>query len=156
MLSVAHVEALNAIPVDFYGENNNLREINETWKLYLDHHTLNVTTSDVWMEKRLSLFHDILHLISVYLGYRFTRSQIARDIYSPQAHSDLENEQTIIRRGLVKLFNMEISLPMAVTEFPATADDESLANHRDIQKAILEVLEGRRPLPVTNVPDAIG
>lgn len=45
---------------------------------------------------------------------------------------------------------------MAVTEFPATADDETLANQAALQKLLLEVLEGKRALNVSNVPPAAG
>jgi hypothetical protein len=154
MLSPGHVEALNAIPVEFYGTRGKLKEINDAWKVYLDHHTQEAPPTDAWLQKRLDLFEDLLHLISQYLGYKFTRSQLARDIYHPRAHGELEGEQTIIRKGLVKLFNGETVLPMAVTAFPATADDEALASQAAIQKALLEFLEGRRAINVSNVPPA--
>ena len=155
MLSPDHVEALNAIPVEFYGAKGKLRQINESWKVYLDHHAQDGPFTDVWAQKKLDLFQDMVHNISQYLGYEFTRSQLARDIYSPRAHGELENEQTIIRKGLAKLFNGETVLPMAVTEFPATASDEALANQAAIQKTLLEVLEGKRPINVANVPPAV-
>jgi hypothetical protein len=154
MLSPGHVEALNAIPVEFYGTRGKLKQINDAWKVYLDHHAQDAPVTDAWLQKRLDLFQDLLHLISQYLGYEFSRSQLARDIYSPRAHGELENEQTIIRRGLVKLFNGETVLPMAVTEFPATADDETLASQTAIQKALLELLDGKRAINVSNVPPA--
>jgi len=151
-LSPGHVEALNAVPVEFYGTMGKLKQINEAWKVYLDHHTQDAPATDAWMQKRVDLFQDLLHLISQYLGYKFTRSQLARDIYSPRAHGELESEQTIIRQGLAKLFKGEAVLPMAVTEFPATADDETLATQAAIQRALLEVLEGERAVKVNNVP----
>lgn len=150
-LSPGHVEALNAIPVEFYGTKGKLKKINDAWKVYLDHHTQDAPATDAWLQKRLDLFQDLLHLISQYLGYGFTHSQLARDIYSPRAHGELENEQTIIRKGLVKLFNGETVLPMAVTEFPATADDDTLASQKAIQKALLELLNGKLAINV-NVP----
>ncbi len=152
MLSPGHVEAFNAVPVEFYGGSGKLKQINDAWKLYLDHHHETSNMSEVWAQKRMDLFFDMLHLISQYLGYQFSRAQLSRDIYNPRAHGDLENEQTIIRQGLVKLFNGEGSLPMAVTEFPATADDETLANQTALQKLLLEVLEGKRAVNVSNVP----
>jgi hypothetical protein len=119
MLSPMHVEALNAVPVEFYGTSKKLRQINDAWKLYLDHHTIDGPATEVWMQRRLDLFHDLLHLMSQFLGYSFSRAQLARDIYSPRAHGDMETEQTIIRQGLAGLFKGEIALPMAVKEFPA-------------------------------------
>lgn len=148
MLSPGHVEALNAIPVEFYGARGQLKKINDSWKLFLDHHAPDLATNDAWLQKRQDLFLDLLHLISQYLGYQFTRSQLARDIYNPQAHGELENEQTIIRKGFVKLFNGEAVIPMAVREFPATADEKSLANQAALQKLLLEWLEGQRSVKV--------
>lgn len=134
MLSPQHVEALNAVPVEFYGKNKRLKQINEAWKLYLDHHDNRLPANDAWAQKRLDLFLDMLHLISQFLGYNFTRAQLGRDIYSPRAHGDLETDQTIIRRGLVGLFKGEITLPMAVKEFPAA---EPTA---EVQAAVEQIL----------------
>jgi hypothetical protein len=144
VLSPSHVEALNAIPVEFYGRRGKLKEINDAWKLFLDHHTGDINTDAAWMLKRQDLFLDLLHLLSQNQGYDFTRSQLSRDIYNPRAHGELEDEQTIIRKGFVKLFNGDISFPMAVTEFPATADDYTLAAQAKLQGLLLEWLEGQR------------
>jgi hypothetical protein len=119
-LSPVHVEALNAVPVEFYGAGGKVKQINEAWKLYLDHHDDRLVMNDVWGQKRQDLFLDLLHLLSEFIGYSFSRAQLGRDIYSPRAHGELETEQTIIRKGLVGLFKGDISLPMAVKEFPAS------------------------------------
>lgn len=119
-LSPQHVEALNAVPVEFYGTSKKLKAINEAWKVYLDHHDPNLPPNDAWAQERLNLFLNLLHLMSQFLGYSFSRSQLGRDIYSPRAHGDLEAEQAIIRKGVVALLKGEIALPMAVKEFPAT------------------------------------
>ena len=118
MLSPSFVEALNAVPVDFYGKGNNLKEINDAWKLYLDHLDQNVQPSDAWSQKKIDLFNDLLFRISQFLGYRFSKAQLARDIYSPRAHGELEAQQETIRRGLAGLFTGDTSLPLVVKEFP--------------------------------------
>lgn len=146
MLSPAHVEALNAIPVEFYGTNGKLKAINEAWKLYLDHHDTRGPPSEAWAIKRLDLFMDLLHLLSQYLGYTFSKAQLKRDIYSPAAHETLETEQTQIRNGLAKLLNGEAALPMIVKEFPATANAEALENSAEIQRLLIAVLKGERAL----------
>lgn len=148
MLSPGFVEALNAVPVEFYGTRGKLKQINEKWKEFLDHHAPDIPTNDAWMQKRLDLFVDLLHLISQSLGYGFTRSQLARDIYNPRAHGELENEQTIIRKGLVKLFNGETVFPMAVKEFPATVDEQTFDNQAALTKLLTEWLEGQRAVKV--------
>ncbi len=117
-LSTTFVEALNAIPVEFYGSRKELRLINEAWKLYLDHHLSDGTFSEVWAQKRIDLFIDLLHLISKFLGYAFSKAQLRSDIYSPRAHENFEADQNIIRQGLVSLFKGETALPLAIKEVP--------------------------------------
>ncbi|MGY6697603.1 MAG: DUF6680 family protein [Roseinatronobacter sp.] len=134
MLSPSHVEALNAVPVEFFGSGTKLKQINEAWKLYLDHHDERLAPNDVWIQKRRDLFLDLLHHMSQFLGYGFTRAQLDRDIYSPKAHGDLETDQSMIRKGIVALLNGEIALPMAVKEFPATEPTP------EVQAAILKLL----------------
>jgi len=145
MLSPQHVEALNAVPVEFYGSSGKLKKINEAWKLYLDHHDERLPPNDAWAQKRLDLFLDMLHLISQFLGYTFSRAQLGRDIYSPKAHGDLETEQTIIRKGLVGLFKGEIALPLAVKEFPAT-DPGNAELQAALQQVLTDALQGTKPL----------
>ena len=121
-LSTVHVEALNAIPVDFYGKESSLKEINEAWQLYFDH--LNVKPIDeVWMDRRKVLFIDPLYLLAKFLRYSFSKAELQRNIYSPTAHGDLEEDQTMIRRGLVKLLKGEINLPLAIREVPHTSNE---------------------------------
>lgn len=148
MLSGEHVVAFNAVPVEFYGGGKKLRALNDAWKLYLDHHSIDGPATDAWAQKRLDLFHDLLHLMSQYLGYSFSRAQIARDIYSPRAHGELETEQTIIRRGLVGLFKGEIDLPLAVKEFPPT-EAGSPELQLALQQVLADLLQGQKPLTAT-------
>ncbi len=145
MLSPQHVEALNAVPVEFYGSSGKLKQINDAWKLYLDHHTTDGPATDAWAQKRLDLFQDMLHLMSQFLGYNFSKAQLARDIYSPRAHGDLETEQTIIRRGLVGLFKGDIALPLVVKEFPA-ADPGNAELQAALQQVLTDALQGVKPL----------
>ena len=54
----------------------------------------------------------------------------------------------------MKLFTGEAALPMAVTEFPATADEATLEAQAALQTLLKEVLEGKRAISVSNVPPA--
>ncbi len=147
-VSPAHVEALNAVPVEFYGTSKRLKQINETWKIYLRHHEPPFEPDKVWADKKTELLIDLLFKISTYLGYRLTREQLAKDIYYPGAHTELENEQTIIRRGVAALFTGQAVLPMAVKEFPV--DEQTLLNQAALQKLLQEWLEGQRAVKVQN------
>lgn len=147
-VSPAHVEALNAVPVEFYGKSKKLKQINEVWKIYLQHHEPPFEPDKAWADKKTELLIDLLFEISTYLGYRLTREQLAKDIYYPGAHTELENEQTIIRRGVAALFTGQAALPMAVKEFPA--DEQVLLNQAALQKLLQEWLEGERAVKVQN------
>lgn len=119
-VSPAHVEALNAVPVEFYGKGGKLRAINDAWKIYFDHHTVQGPPSEVWVQTKRTLFVDLLYLMSEYLGYSFSKAQLKSDIYHPQAHLDFETENALIRERTIALLKGEISLPMSVKEFPET------------------------------------
>lgn len=147
-VSPEHVEALNSVPVEFYGSGRKLKKINETWKIYLQHHEQSVGFNAKWAEKKTELLIDLLYQMSLFLGYRLTREQLFKDIYYPGAHTELENEQTIIRRGMTRLFTGEAALPMAVKEFPA--DEQVLLKQAELQKLLQEWLEGQRTVKVRN------
>ena len=48
--------------------------------------------------------------------------QLKKGVYSPQAHGDLELEQTMIRRLALKLLSGDNALKMEVTSFPLNED----------------------------------
>lgn len=148
-LSPGHVEALNAIPVEFYGRGKKLKAIVDDWHTYLD--TLENKGNlegQVLAVERQSAFLNMLHKISTYLGYSFNRSELEKDVYYPTGHRVIEDDQDIIRRGFASVFKGEIAIPMAVKEFPATADDQTLANQAALQKLLTEWLEGQRAVKV--------
>lgn len=148
-LSPQHVEALNAVPVEYYGTGRKLKGVVDAWHTYIDLlDNKNGLEGQVLALARQNAFFDMLHNMSSFLGYSFNRSQLEKDVYYPEGHKIIEDDQEVIRRGFAQLFKGEISLPMAVTEFPATADDQSLANQEALQKLLLEWLEGQRAVKV--------
>jgi hypothetical protein len=149
ILSPQHVEALNAVPVEFYGTSGTLKSINDAWKLYLDHLNDRNFPSDAWGQKRFELLMDLLHLLSQFLNFSFSRAQLSRDIYSPTAHGELESDQTIIRKGLVSLFSEGGALPLVVKEVPTAAPGEAELQAA-LQKVLTEVLQGKQPLAITD------
>ena len=131
-LSPAHVEALNAVPIEFYGNSRHLREIVDSWKAYLDYLSQENVSPEVWVQKRFDLFVDLLHKMASFLGYNFNQVEISREVYSPKAHAQIQNEQDIIRQGFAKLFRGEIALPMDVKVDPQFAH-----NQIELQKHLL-------------------
>ncbi|GFN24377.1 hypothetical protein ADE_00750 [Achromobacter denitrificans] len=148
-LSPGHVEALNAVPVEFYGPGKKLKLIVDDWHAYLD--TLENKANlegQVIFEKRQNAFLDMLHKMSTYLGYSFNRSQLEKDVYYPTGHRVIEDDQDVIRRGVASLFKGETAIPMAVKEFPATMDQKTFDSQAALTRLLTEWMEGQRSVQV--------
>lgn len=115
-LSTAHVEALNAVPIDFYKD----KKIMDTWEEYFAHLTNAPAGNPVWGQKRLDLFVKLLAAIGSRVGYDFNVAEMNR-IYFPTAHGEMEDEQNAIRKGLAAMLKGGV-LPMAVKEFPSSPE----------------------------------
>lgn len=133
----SHVQALNAVPVEFYGSSRPLRDITEAWKLYLDHLNKRGDADKAWGEKGEDLFVAMLGAMSNFLGYHFDPVELRREAYLPRGHAEAWNDQEVIRRGLVSVLSGERPLPMAVH-----IDEEALAAQKRIQAALLAWLNG--------------
>lgn len=150
-MSPAHVEALNGVPVEFYGSKGRLKIINDKWKLYLKHHEPPIEPDEAWFEKKGNLLIDLLYQMTLFLGYNLTRDQLAKDIYYPGAYSELESEQTIIRRGVAALLTGQAALPLAVKEFPV--DEKVMLDQAALLRLLKEWLEGQCTVKVRNEND---
>ena len=105
-LSGRHVEALNHIDLEFDPKRDADSKVLTAWKTYLD--VLSDTPTDdaqqaARYEKREECFVDLIWEIGKYLGFSFEKRAIKRDAYSPIAHGELEDEQRLIRKGIVEL-----------------------------------------------------
>jgi len=145
ILAPKHVEALNAIPLAFYGKRGALREIVQAWKVYLDH--LNSTEIDpnVWLPRRIELLVALLHRMSRYLGYDFGLVELKKEAYVPRKHGDIEMDEETIRRGLAKVLKGEPSaFPLELRAWP-TMDEQAKAaaeGQKELQKELLAWLRG--------------
>lgn len=151
-LSPGHVEALNAIPVEFYGHGSKLKAINDDWHAYLDTLTNTQLEGQVLAVERQKAFLDMLYKMSAYLGYNFNRSELEKDVYYPTGHRVIEDDQELIRRGFAAVFKGELAIPMAVKEFPATVDETTFDNQAALAKLLMEWLEGQRAVKVEKSP----
>lgn len=146
-LSPGHVEALNAIPVEFYGPNKaKLKEITDAWQSYLDALSDDTLSHEASTMTRMNHFVDLLHLMSKYLGYDFSKSEISKNVYTPTGHINIETDQETIRRGFVSVLRGETSIPMNVTGFPY--DEEAAAKQATLNERMLEWFEGQRTVKV--------
>ena len=119
ILSPAHVEALNVVPIEFYGKKPSFVEVVDAWKAYIDYLYKDIIDNKSWAEKRVELLNIMLTKMASALGYKFNSVEISRELYSPKGHAAIEGDQEIIRKGLAKVVRGEMALPMAVTSFPA-------------------------------------
>jgi hypothetical protein len=120
-LAQNHVEALNSISLAFYGSEKGIREIVEAWKEYLRHlndTSMISTDPGVWGAKRTDLFVDLMHEMSKFLGYKFTKVELRQEVYLPKAHWDWEADQAEIRRGTIAMLKGEVVFPVHIVGVP--------------------------------------
>ncbi len=119
-LSPAHVEALNAVPIEFFSD----KAVMDEWETYYTH-LCTGPINDVWVATRLDLFIKLLVIIGRRVGYRFNVAQMHR-IYSPTAHEKIEQDQEAIRKGAAALFRGEVALPLKIVEMPVNPEGAQL------------------------------
>lgn len=142
-LSSNHVQALNMIDVEFYGE----KEVIRAWKAYLDHLGEAQESPELWGSRQLGLFIDLLDEMATSLGYDFDRTTIKNTSYFPEGHGQMEEEQLKIRRGLVELLSGERHIPIAF------ASDAGEAEQQKWQNLIEDFLAHNRPIAVKIMAD---
>jgi len=137
-LSPAHVEAINAIPIEFYGGSRKYNSIREAWRQYMGH--LNDTQMDqnIWLTRGQDLFINLLKEISIALKYQFDKEELSKEIYLPKAHNIIENEQEFIRRNVVKLLSGE--QPIAIDLRSINADPQAIREWTEIRQLAIHYL----------------
>lgn len=149
-LTQHHVEALNSIPIEFYGTDKKLRAIVDAWKAYLDHTGATIGeggfSNERWNEKYHELYIELLYLMSQFLGYEFNKVELLKEFYSPKSHHWIESDQEIIRKGLAKLFSGELAIPMDIKSFPV--DNDEIKAQAELRKAALKWFAGDSALGV--------
>ncbi len=156
-VSADHVQALNMIDLVFYGSyffgihrrSKTEHTVIDAWREYHDH--LNTKfdkeAAPVWNTRTDELFTNLLFAIAKDVHFKFDRVQLKKGVYSPQAHDELELEQRLIRKLILKLLSGENALKMAVTSLPV--DEEALKAQVATSKALSEALSGKGTLTVT-------
>ena len=148
VISADHVQALNMIDLEFHGSK--FKKVTDEWKIYLDHLGSfpkgDENLQAVWGEKRIDLLAKLLMEMGRSLGYEFDVVHVKKGIYSPEAHAQFEDENTLIRRGLVRLLYGDSSLSMDVTSFPVS--EEEISQQKAIRESIQNLLDGKLDLSV--------
>ncbi|HVZ24086.1 MAG TPA: DUF6680 family protein [Vicinamibacterales bacterium] len=107
-VSPRHVEALNAIEIEFSSGRGSDKKVADAWRLYLDHLNDTVDPNDSgaltqWGKKGDDLLTDLLYEMSQALQFEFDKVALKKGIYSPKAHGEMEIDQYMLRKYLVEL-----------------------------------------------------
>ncbi len=90
-LSVAHVEALNRIDLEFVGDVAGDKPVVEAWRAYLDHLSQKDMPPDLWNDKRVELLASLLKAMGQSVGYSFDLTHIKRSIYTPGLWGEIDS-----------------------------------------------------------------
>jgi hypothetical protein len=109
-ISLQHVQALNAIELEFYPREGKYKKVIDAWRVYIGH--LNqpkipveeVARIQAWNDRRQELIVDLLYEMSQSLGYDLGKDMLKRDAYYPDALAIMENEQTALRKAVLQVF----------------------------------------------------
>jgi flagellar basal body-associated protein FliL len=145
VLSATHVEALNRIDLEF-SDDKKYKKIIEAWKEYFDNLSNRKESKDeikIWAARNEELLANLLFEMGNSLGFSFDKVLIKRNIYSPQAHADIELENTLIRRGIIRLLTSETSLPVT-----NVVDEENLKKQLELQELLLNYYKNKEPINV--------
>src|SRR5215475_5617430 len=113
MLSAVHVEALNAIPIDFYGK----KKVMDEWETYFQHLNSSGPENDAWYQRRVDLFVNLLTAIGREVGYSFNTAQM-HNIYFPKAFGIRGNDSDAIQIGMAAIMRGQASFPIEVKVAP--------------------------------------
>ncbi|HEX3860077.1 MAG TPA: DUF6680 family protein [Stellaceae bacterium] len=140
-LSPAHVEALNIVPIEFYGKRASFKRVVDAWKEYIDYlYRDKEEDPRRWAERRSELLKIMLTKMGTALGYKFNSVEISRELYLPRRHAAIESDQEIIRKGLARIFSGEMAFPMDVKAFPTDLD--ALQSQASLQTQLSRWLSG--------------
>lgn len=122
-LSLDHVQALNAIDVEFYDKSHKCKAVIDAWEEYKDYLTpINEQQAQERTQpNRDSLFQALMVAMADSLGYQFKKSDIRSSAYMPRYQVDAELEWGMLRRALLSVTQRGI-VPVEVYD----SSDESM------------------------------
>lgn len=117
-LAPSHVEALNLIDIEFDAKKAKEKPVIDAWKLYHSHlNDQSYEDNEAWMKRTELLLVDLLHAMSICLGYPFDKAHIKNSSYYPRGHGEVEFDQHATRKALVEV--LEGRKPLSVISWMA-------------------------------------
>jgi len=110
-ISYRHTEALNMIDMEY----NGVTDVTYAWSEYL-HHLNTSTESNQWNHEKDNLFVELLHKMSNFLGYSYTKLDIKNKVYSPQGLYHQELNQLEINDYLAAILTGRSSLSVSIVQ----------------------------------------
>jgi hypothetical protein len=117
-LSPRHVEALNAVPLEFRKTRKN-KKILATWKAYIDHlGTDSAKDLSAWINTGTSLLVELLYEMSQRLGPKIEKLSIEKEAYLPIMFNTIEMESQAVRKQILEVLDGRGTrkIPVAVFE----------------------------------------
>ena len=153
VLSPKHIEALNAIDIEFSSDNDKDKKVRESWKAYLDqlgHYPKDGTEDEKkrWGDKNSELLVELLSVMCDAVGYHFDKTHIKRAAYVPERFFNVEFEQDFLRRSFVELFSGQKKFPIEFHIPPGKESPPPDENQEKLQQLMIEYYEGNKPLRV--------
>jgi hypothetical protein len=107
-VSQRHVDALNAIEMEFSSGRGSDKVVARAWRVYLDHLNEHFDADDKdrvarWVDKSRELLADLLFEMSKALNFDFDKVSLKKGVYSPRAHEQLESDQELLRKFLLEV-----------------------------------------------------
>ncbi len=126
-LDVMHVQSLNMIDLEFTNKNKKETLVRECWKELNDvfqswpqppqdqnsrhEYKANLLSQENKREEKLV---DLLYAMSQCLNYDFDKTHLRRGCYRPEAHNTVDNEQALIRYGMIQLLSNSRALSIRI------------------------------------------
>ncbi len=159
-VSLAHVQALNMIPLEFYGtklykfrhQRRSEKDVVSAWKIYLDHlqQHFDDKSFEIWNNKREDLFTELLDTMSKSLNFNFDKVELKHHIYRPQAHTDEEMYQGLLRLSIIDILRGKKAVPIEIVSIPVEEND--LKEQRNLHTKLTECLDGKTSIKVLLKP----
>lgn len=141
VLSPYHVEALNRIDLEFSNETK-YQKVISAWKEYFDNLSKKTETKEetiVWNDRNVELLANLLFEMGRALGYNFDKALIKRNWYTPVGHGVIENENNLIRKGLLDVLNGNKSIPMSLLSIEQ--DENELNEQKQLREVMIKYYE---------------
>lgn len=135
VLSYGHVEALNRIDLEF-SDNKKYEKVINAWKEYFDNLSQKVDENNltVWSTRNEEFLSNLLYEMGQSLGFKFDKVLIKRNVYSPVAHGTIDQENQLIRKGIIEILYSDRAFPMEIIQ---NQDEETIERQKELHEAML-------------------